>query len=229
MFFRHASGSLVRVCSSAFGSDNGVEMLTLIMANQFHARSATGMPCNEKQEANERKGTLTDHILLVLYATAVIDEAAKISWKSTSEEGFYLLSESNKNKRKHRDASSIILCICLMSVVLYLPIMSHKLMAMDMHLRQRTFFSERQVAFIQDIQQAAHLLCLAIRFVPYLIFDKRIHSWIHRMMGVRIPRKTPRTAPRRHGHQYRCRCHCSRPQSSLELNSDPNERNAQLC
>ena len=63
------------------------------------------MPCNEKQEVNERKGTLTDHILLVLYATAVIDEAAKISWKSTSEEGFYLLDESTD-----QTASRNILC-----------------------------------------------------------------------------------------------------------------------
>ena len=137
--------------------------------------------------------------------------------------------EINKNKRKHRDASSIILCICLMSILLYLPIMSYKLIAMDGHLRDKTFLSERQVVFLQDIQQAAHLLCLAIRFVPYLIFDKRIHAWIHRVMGVKIRRKTPQTTPRGHGQRYRCRCHCSRRQSSLELNPVQSEQNAQSC
>ena len=121
------------------------------------------------------------------------------------------------SKQRHNDLSLIILSISLISILLYLPVMINKFTTMNLIYRDRSFFTDRQIYFLQVIQQPAHLFCLTIRFIPYFIFDKSINSFIHRMIGMKIERKKSSKRGKRL-QKYICRCRCSRQQESTESN-----------
>ncbi|CAF0802589.1 unnamed protein product [Adineta steineri] len=127
------------------------------------------------------------------------------------------------NKQRHNDISLIILSISCMSIPFYLPVMINKFTTMDLIYRNKTFLTDSQIYFLQSIQQTTHLFCLTIRFIPYFIFDKRIRSFLHRMIGMKIERKKSSKKKGKYIQKYICRCQCSRRQQSLELNQNPYE------
>jgi hypothetical protein len=124
------------------------------------------------------------------------------------------------NKQRHQDVSLIILCISCLSILFYLPVMLNKFVTMNLIYRGKTFLSDRQIFFVQVIQQTTHLFCLTIRFIPYFIFDKRIHLFFHRMIGMKIQRKKSSKKRGKSLQKYICRCQCSRQQQTLELNEN---------
>ena len=92
------------------------------------------------------------------------------------------------NKRRHRDLSVIILCIACVSIVLYLPIMVGKYSTLYMAYCKRSLFDHAQMDLLQSIQHTAHSLCLSVRFIPYVLFDRRVHSFLHELVGMKCVR-----------------------------------------
>jgi hypothetical protein len=121
------------------------------------------------------------------------------------------------NKQRHNDVSLIILSISLISILFYLPVMTNKFTTMNLIYRGKTFLTDRQIFFLQIIQQTTHLFCLTIRFIPYFLFDKRIHLFLHQMIGMKIQKKK-NSKKGKYLQKWICHCQCSRQQQSIELN-----------
>ncbi|CAF1546374.1 unnamed protein product [Rotaria sp. Silwood1] len=122
------------------------------------------------------------------------------------------------NKKRHYNVSLIILSISIISILFYLPVMINKFTTMNLIYRSKTFLNEQQVFFLQIIQQTTLLFCLTIRFIPYFLFDKRILSIIHHMIGIKIQKRKNLSKKTKHQQKFIFRCQCSRRQQSLELN-----------
>jgi hypothetical protein len=127
------------------------------------------------------------------------------------------------NKQRHNDVSLIILSIGLLSIILYSPVMTNKFTTMNLIYLGKTFLTDRQIIVLQILQQTTHLFCLTIRFIPYFIFDKRICSFLHEMIGMKIPRKQSLNRKEKRLQKYICHCQCSRRQESIELNDNQSE------
>ncbi|CAF0778222.1 unnamed protein product [Adineta steineri] len=122
------------------------------------------------------------------------------------------------NKQRHHDVSLIIISTSIISVIFYLPIMISKYSTMYSVYREQTFLTANQEFFLQLLQPTAHLFCLSIRFLPYLIFDKRIHLLINQLIGIKCMKiQRRKTLSRRRRHQikqkyiFHCQCY-RRPQ-----------------
>ncbi|UJR13448.1 hypothetical protein I4U23_000462 [Adineta vaga] len=163
-------------------------------------------------------------ILLIIYFIA-----SKTSRQNSKQIVSFLITKPNQqetllthheerltNKQRHHDVSLIILSISIISILLYLPIIISKLITMELTYRYQTFLTDQQVFFLQMIQQVAHLFCLTIRFFPYIFFDKRMYSFIHRMIGMKIQRKTLTNQKSTRIQKYICHCQCSRQQEPFE-------------
>jgi hypothetical protein len=118
------------------------------------------------------------------------------------------------NKERHNDVSLIIVSISFISILLYLPIMINKYSTMYFVYRQRQLLNDEQTYFLQMIQQTAHLFCLSIRFLPYFLFDKRIHVFLNQMIGMKCMkierRRTLSKKARfklRHKYIFHFQCH----------------------
>ncbi|CAF3109350.1 unnamed protein product [Rotaria socialis] len=122
------------------------------------------------------------------------------------------------NKERHNNVSLIILLISLLSILFYLPVMINKFITMTLIYQGKTFLNDQQIYYLQVIQQTTHLFCLTIRFIPYGLFDKRIRSSIHHLIGMKI-QKIKLTKKTKYQQTYICHCQCSRRQQSLELNT----------
>ncbi|CAF1663887.1 unnamed protein product [Rotaria magnacalcarata] len=125
------------------------------------------------------------------------------------------------NKQRHNDISLIILSISLTSVILYLPIMVSKYVTMHQVLRNKTTPDDQYSTFLQLFQHTAHLFCLSIRFIPYLLFDKRIKFFIGQMIGMKcmkIEREKTLSRRQRYRSKYKYiwHCQCHRRQQILE-------------
>jgi hypothetical protein len=152
---------------------------------------------------------------------------------TTTVESPDMLSLTNEativtNKDRHNDVSLIILSISFISIIFYFPIMICKYSTMYLVYRNQSLFNDEQTYFLQIIQHTAHLFCLSIRFLPYFLFDKRIHSVLNQMIGMKcmkIERK--KTLSRREKyklkHKYIFHCQCHRRQKILEFNNNLNE------
>ena len=126
------------------------------------------------------------------------------------------------NKVRHRCVSFIIISITFLSIILYLPIMILKYSAMYSAYHQHSLLTSGQNHFLQIIQHSAHLFCLTIRCFPYIIFDKRIHSFFSQMIGMKcmkIERRRTRSKNRKYhfGQKYIFHCHCYRRQKLFEF------------
>lgn len=123
-------------------------------------------------------------------------------------------NERIKNRQRHRDVSFIIISISILSIILYFPIMTNKLSTMEFLPRDQRLFNNDFILFLQNIQQALHLFCLSIRFIPYFLFDQRIRLFIYRRIGWKIQRKRFSTSSInnnqiRRQQKYTFHCHCS--------------------
>jgi hypothetical protein len=144
--------------------------------------------------------------------------------KKTREENFVGINhERLTNKQRHNDVSLIILSIGLLSIILYFPVMTNKFTTMNLTYLGKTFLTDRQIIVLQILQQTTHLFCLTIRFIPYFIFDKRICSFLHEMIGMKILKKQSPMRKEKRLQKYICHCQCSRRQESIELNDNQSE------
>ena len=129
------------------------------------------------------------------------------------------------NKQRHRNVSLIILSISCLSIVLYLPNIIYKYSIICSTYYQYAPFSENHTFVLRTLQQSAHLLCLSIRFLPYFVFEDRIHSLLTSMIGIRcMAMETTRTlSKRRRKHRskprYTWHCRCHRRQRMLSFNA----------
>lgn len=117
-----------------------------------------------------------------------------------------------KHQQRHADVSLIIVSLTILSLIFYLPVMSSKFFSLELTLRGETLFTGELIPFLQEIQQASHLFCLSIRFVPYLLFDQRVRAFLHRMIGWKIQRTSPVVS-----RQFLCRCRCSTERQRTRL------------
>lgn len=129
------------------------------------------------------------------------------------------------NKDKHNDASLIILSISFLSIIFYLPIMITKYYTMYSTYRQEKVLNGQSMYFLQLIQSTAHFFCLSIRFLPYFLFDKRIHSLLNQMFGMKCMKIERRKTLSRKGkyklkHKYTFHCQCHRRQQILEFDNN---------
>ncbi|CAF1426421.1 unnamed protein product [Adineta ricciae] len=161
-------------------------------------------------------------VLLVIYLFSsksssqrkTIQSVKFLITKSTRQETLLVNTDERlTSKERHRDISVIILVIGFMSITLYLPIIISKFVTLELTYRYKTILSDRQIFVLQIVQQVAHLFCLTIRFVPYVFFDKRIYSYIHQSIGMKIQRKR---SSKKRLQKYICHCQCSRRQEPLE-------------
>jgi hypothetical protein len=129
------------------------------------------------------------------------------------------------NKERHNDISLIILSISFISIIFYLPIMISKYSTMYLVYRNKPLLIHEQTYFLQIIQHTAHLFCLSIRFLPYFIFDKRIHLFLRQMIGMKCMKIERRKTLSRRGkyrlkHKYIFHCQCHRRKQILEFNNN---------
>ena len=135
------------------------------------------------------------------------------------------------NKKRHNDVSLIIVLISLISILFYLPVMIIKYSTMYLVLFDKLLLKENQIIFLQVFQHTAHLFCLTIRFLPYFIFDKRIHLLIKQLIGMKcmnINRRKILSKRRKYKLKYKYSWHfqCHRQQQILEFNNNnDNEQN----
>ncbi|CAF0798674.1 unnamed protein product [Adineta steineri] len=128
------------------------------------------------------------------------------------------------NKQRHHDVSLIIISTSIISVIFYLPIMISKYSTMYSVYREQTFLTDDQAFFLQILQHTAHLFCLSIKFLPYLIFDKRIHLFINQLIGIKCMKiQRRKTLSRRRRYQikqkYIFHCQCYRRPQVLDFNN----------
>ena len=128
------------------------------------------------------------------------------------------------NKQRHRSVSLIIVSISCLSIALYLPNIIYKYSIICSTYYQYAPFSEKHTLVWRTLQQSAHLLCLSIRFLPYFVFEKRIHSLLTSMIGIKcMARETTRPRSKRRGkptYTWHCRCHRRHRALSLYAGDD---------
>ena len=131
------------------------------------------------------------------------------------------------SKEKHRDVSLIVVSLSFLSILLYLPVIINKYSTMYFFYSKHPLLNDVQTKFLQMIQQTSLLFCLSIRCLPYLIFDKRIHSIFNQMIGMKCTKIEQRKARLRQGRsklrsKYRFHCQCYRRQQVLEFDYETN-------
>ncbi len=163
-------------------------------------------------------------ILLFIYLISLISlkKPIETNRKGNISVSFLIVRQDTEerltNEQRHHDVSLIIFSISLISIIFYFPVMINKFVTMNLIFRGKTFLTDRQIFFLQVIQQTTHLFCLTIRFILYFIFDKRIKLIFHQMIGMKIQKKKL-TNKRKSLEKLMCHCQCYRRQrDSLELN-----------
>lgn len=119
------------------------------------------------------------------------------------------------NSHRHRHVSLIIITITIFSIICFLPVMINKLVSMIYIYLNPTIFYTEHIIFLQMIHQTTHLFCLAIRCIPYFLFDQQMRSCLTKCIPFRFPSKskTKQTLDK-----YLCYCQCSRPEQVIDLN-----------
>jgi hypothetical protein len=151
---------------------------------------------------------------------------------TTTAESLDMLNTTNEtiitNKKRHNDISLIIISISFISIIFYLPIMISKYSTMYSVYRNKSLLADQETYFLQLVQHTAHLFCLSIRFLPYFIFDQRIHLFINQMIGMKCMkierRKTLSRRKYQLKHKYIFHCQCHRRQQILDLNNEENQQ-----
>jgi len=126
------------------------------------------------------------------------------------------------NKQRHHNVSLIILSISLISIIFYLPIMINKYLTMFIVYRDQTLLTTHLTYFLQILQHTSHLFCLSIRFLPYFIFDERLHLFLKQMIGIKCMKIERRKtlSRRRMKHKYIWHCECHRREKISEFNDN---------
>lgn len=113
------------------------------------------------------------------------------------------------NKERHNSVSLIIISISFLSILFYFPVMLNKYITMNLIYQNKIFLNDRQIYYLQFLQQTTHLFCLTIRFIPFILFDKRIRSSIHHIIGFKIQKKHSTINQKK----FIFHCQCSRRQN----------------
>ncbi|CAF4071535.1 unnamed protein product [Rotaria sordida] len=181
-------------------------------------------------------------IILIIYIISLIQKKllkknSETNRKTSPFVSFLIVSKNRQenitsinqerltNKKRHHNVSLIIILISIISILFYFPVILNKFITMNFIFHYKTFLTAQQSFFLQIIQQTTHLFCLTIRFIPFILFDKRINSIIHHMIGMKIQKRKKSSKKTKHQQKYICHCHCSRRQQSLELNHTQYEHN----
>lgn len=95
-----------------------------------------------------------------------------------------LTKNTSLNKYRHSTMSLIILSITICSTLLYLPIMIGKYSTLHLIFFEKPLFDSFQTNMLQTLQNTAHSLCLSIRFLPYILVNRRIRRFVVRICGI---------------------------------------------
>lgn len=152
--------------------------------------------------------------LLLIYFNSLIS-----CKKSNIFYSIFLLKSSSQQKRnqnRHRHVSLIIIFISLLSLICYLPVMINKLIAIIYLYFSYEVLSSSNIFYLQIVQQTTHLFCLAIRFLPYFLFDKQMKSIFKKCIRMKLQSND---IPKKSYQKYICYCQFLHSRKVIKTNT----------